>query len=181
MAKRPKIPDPEPWDDARRPPSERPRHESAVPSPDDEAETAEAIDAEAWGETVELSRRSGTVDGDYNGAPELEALEENVAWEGSDALDGMEGSASEQIRLEDEPSVEEDLADRVAERREMLSARLDEARALGLEVIVETALAATDPASGGAPVVLDDDVLRDRIRVLEAATDELERAAAGRR
>jgi hypothetical protein len=164
---------------ARQPGDIPPDQSVETESPDDQGMTTESIDAEALGDAE--SSRDSTVDGDFNGSPELEAFEENVAWEGSDALDGMEGSASEQVRLGDEPTIEETLADRVAERRELLSARIDEARTLGVDATVEAALAATNPAAGGAPVVLDDDILRDRIRVLEAAIDDLERAAAERR
>src|SRR5262245_12169825 len=108
MPNPPKIPDPAPWEKARRPPRDRPRHEAAEIESNDPAETSEAIEAEAWGEVVELPR-DGTVDGDFNGAPELAAVEENAKWEGSDALDAMEGEASESQRLADAPSVEEDL------------------------------------------------------------------------
>jgi hypothetical protein len=115
-----------------------------------------------------------TVDGDFNGAPQLASVEDSARWEGSDALDGMEGEAAEGQRLADEPSIVEELADRVAERRELLRDRLDEARERGLGAIVETALAATEPRASSAPVVLDDDVLRGHIRVLEHAIDALE-------
>jgi hypothetical protein len=169
--------DPEPWE-GRRPPSERPRHERAQPEdPEDPAETSAAIAAESWGETVEL-RSGDSVDGDFNGAPELEALGRTDSWEGVDTLDAMEGREVEALR--ESTAAEEVLADAVADRRQVLAERLDEARELGLGAVFEAALAATEPSAATTPVVRDDDVLQQQLEQIDAALEQLElRSAAG--
>jgi hypothetical protein len=176
-AKRGAPPDPEPWE-GRRPPAERPRHERAQPEdPEDPAETSAAIAAESWGETVEL-RSGDSVDGDFNGAPELEALGRTDAWEGVDMLDAMEGREVEALR--ESTAAEEVLADAVADRRQVLVDRLDEARELGLGEIFEAALAATEPSAAATPVVRDDDVLQQQLEQIDSAIEQLElRSAAG--
>jgi hypothetical protein len=176
--KREGLPDPEPWKDARKPPAERPRHERAQPeNPEDPAEASAAIAAESWGETVEL-RSTDSVDGDFNGAPELEALERTDAWEGVDMLDAMEGREVEEIR--ESTAAEEVLADAVAERRQVLVERLDEARELGLGAVFEAALAATESSAGNTPVVRDDEVLHQQLEQIDAALEQLElRSPAG--
>jgi hypothetical protein len=172
--KRGAPPDPEPWV-GRRPPSERPRHERAQPEdPDDPAETAAAIAAESWGETVEL-RGDESVDGDFNGAPELEALTEDP--EGVDLLDAMEGREVEALR--ESTVAEEVLADAVADRRQVLLERLDEARELGLGEVFEAALAATERAAATTPMVPDDDVLQQQLAQIDAALEQLELRSAG--
>jgi len=167
------IPDPEPWEEARRDPASRPRHESAAPEDaDDPDEASAAIAAESWGELVELESDE-TVDGDYNGAPELAGLDETRAWEG-DAVEAMEAT-SEEVRDEMRPGVEDQLLEELAERREILAERLDEARALGLGERFETALAVSDP--GERPVVPDPDELREELARIDAALEQLERRA----
>jgi hypothetical protein len=169
--------DPEPWD-SRRPPKDRPRHERAQPEdPNDPAEVAAAIDAESWGEVVEV-RAGDDVDGDFNGAPELAALADTRKGEGADALDEMEGTDARSLRERDVPNSEETLEDLVAARAQMLAERLQEARELGLDGLVQEALAGSRPAPGD-PVVSDDDVLRDRLALLDAAIEELERRSLG--
>jgi hypothetical protein len=172
------MPDPEPWEAGRKPPSQRPRHENAQPDdPTDPADVAEAIEAESWGETVEL-RREETVDGDFNGAPELEAIERTENWEGVDTLDAMEGREVEEIR--ESTAAEEVLADAVADRRQVLAERLDEARELGLGALFEAALAATEPTNASTPLVRDDEVLHQQLAQIDAALEALElRSAAG--
>jgi hypothetical protein len=66
----------------------------------------------------------------------------------------------------------------VAARAQMLAERLQEARELGLDGLVQEALAGSRPAPGD-PVVSDDDVLRDRLALLDAAIEELERRSLG--
>jgi len=168
--------DPEPWEGARRPPAERPRHENAEPEDTaDEAETSEAIAAESWGEVVEV-RPEDAVDGDFNGNPELEGLEQTERWEGVDVLQGMEGREGEMPLESGAP--EEVLAEAVAARRSVLADRVDEARELGLGSVFEAALAATDPAAGNTPPVVDDDVLRDQLAAIDAALEQLEARSA---
>jgi hypothetical protein len=170
-------PDPEPWE-RRRPPKERPRHERAQPEdPADPAEVTAAIAAESWGEVVEV-RPGDDVDGDFNGAPELAALEETRKGEGADALDEMEGADARALRELDFPNSEETLEDLVAARSEVLAGRLEEARELGLEALVQEALASSRPAPGD-PVVSDDDVLRGQLARLDEAIEELERRSLG--
>ncbi len=117
-----------------------------------------------------------SVDGDYNGAPELASVEESAAWQGSDTVDAAERSAQGDEHPPEPDSVAADLANRVAERRETVRARLDEARELGLAELFVSALAVSQPGAGGAPDPYDEDVLRDQIRLLDAAVAALERA-----
>lgn len=171
-ARRAELPDPEPWEPVRKPPAERPRHENAQPEdPDDPAQAGAAIEAESWGETVEL-RKEDTVDGDFNGAPELEALERSDAWEGVDTLDAMEGREVETAR--ETSAAKEVLAEAVAARREVLLERLDEARELGLGAAFEAALAATDPAAPNTPLVRDDEILYEQLDLIDDALEQLE-------
>lgn len=169
-------PDPEPWESARRQPAERPRHEGAQPEDtDDPAQASEAIAAESWGEVIEV-RPDDAVDGDFNGAPELEGIERTEKWEGVDALEGMEGLDAEMQRESSAP--EEVLADAVAARRSVLVDRLDEARELGLGPVFEAAIAATEPTAGNTPTVLDEEVLRDQLASIDAALEQLESKSA---
>jgi hypothetical protein len=169
--------DPEPWN-SRRPPKDRPRHERAQPEdPNDPAEVAEAIAAESWGEVVEV-RAGDDVDGDFNGAPELAALADTRKGEGADSLDEMEGREARSLRERDVPNSEETLEDLVAARSQMLAERLEEARELGIEALVQEALAGSRPAPGD-PVVSDDDLLRGQLARLDVAIEELERRSLG--
>ena len=129
---------------------------------------------DGWDDVTELAR-SGTVDGDFNGAPDLASVEESRVWEGRDAVDAAERTEAGDPGRASEPSDTADLADRVAQRREMVRARLDEARALGAGDAFEAALAATTPSATGAPDPLDPDVLLDQLRLLEGAIEQLER------
>jgi hypothetical protein len=170
--------DPEPWDPVRKPPAARPRHEHAQPEdPEDPAEASAAIAAESWGEAIEVRADDG-VDGDFNGAPELEALEQSKQWEGVDLLDAMEGREVEAVR--ETTAAEEVLAEAVAARRQVLLERLDEARELGLGAVFVAALAATEPTAGSTPVVRDDEVLHEQLEQIDAALEQLEeRSVAG--
>lgn len=173
----PAPPDPEPWDEGRRGPGARPRHEAAEPEDsDDPAQATGAIAAESWGEIVEVEGDE-TVDGDFNGAPELAGLDETRAWEG-DALEAMEGGDAAEFREGGGRTAEEVLADVVADRRQVLVERLDEARELDLGELFEAALEASDPEGGESPVIPDDDVLREQLAQIDAAIEELERRSA---
>jgi hypothetical protein len=177
-AERGAVPDAQPWEASRKPPAERPRHEGAQPEdPDDPAEASEAIAAESWGETVEL-RAGDSVDGDFNGAPELEALERSDELAGVDTLAAMEGREVEAIR--ETSAAEEVLAEAVADRRQVLVERLDEARELGLGEVFEAALAATDPTAATLPEAPDDDALQQQLEQIDSALEQLElRSATG--
>jgi hypothetical protein len=142
-------------------------------SPEPES-SGEPIAAEEWGEVIEAAR-DGTVDGDYNGAPELAAVESSLSWEGRDAVDAAERSAAGEPGRASAAAAGADLADQVAQRREMVRERLDEARALDAGNAFEAALASTTPDATGAPDALDEDVLRDQLRILDAAIELLER------
>jgi hypothetical protein len=169
-------PDSEPWGGRRRP-AERPRHEHAEPEdPSDPAETSAAIEAESWGEVVEVCGGE-TVDGDFNGSPELAALEKTRNWDGADVLEGMQGREADALR--ENKSAEEVLAEAVAARRQVVLERLDEARELGLGELFEAALKGTEPEAGDSPVVRDDDVLRDQLALIDSAIEQLERRSAG--
>jgi hypothetical protein len=124
-----------------------------------------------------MPRKNETVDGDFNGAPALAGIVESEQWEGSDALDAMQGIEPD-VRLEgDEPLPEEMLEDLVADRRALLLERADEARELGLGDLFDEVAAATAPTAGGSPSVADADLLREQIERIDAAIDELERRA----
>jgi hypothetical protein len=120
--------------------------------------------------------RTQSVDGDYNGAPELASLNESRSWQGTDAVDAAERSALGDAHRPESESVAAGLANLVAERRETVLARLDEARAAGLEESFVSALAVTQPGGGSAPGPFDEDTLREQISVLDAAIAALERA-----
>lgn len=142
---------------------------------DDLLEPPDPIDSdEELGDVVELAR-SGTVDGDFNGAPDLASVEESRVWEGRDAVDAAERAEAGEPGCANEPADTADLADRVAQRREMVRVRLDEARALGAGDAFEAALAATTPSASGAPDPLDPDVLLDQLHMLDDAIELLER------
>jgi hypothetical protein len=165
------LADREPWEHGRSP-GERPRHENAVPEdPDDPVETSAAIDAASWGEVVEVSP-GDTVDGDFNGAPQLEALSEASEDAGADALDAMEGPDAEAMQLRDDPVPEQQLAGLVADRIEVLAERIDEARELGLGDLVDAVLAAAAQGSGV-------DELRDLLSRIDAALEQVEMRTAG--
>ena len=122
-----------------------------------------------------MARKTETVDGDFNGAPALAGVLDSERWEGSDALDAMQGVEPDARLATDEPLAEEMLEDLVADRRALLLERLDEARELGLGDLFAEVAEATDPAAGADPAVADADVLRERIQRIDAAIDELER------
>jgi hypothetical protein len=154
---------------------DRPRHENAVPE-DDPAETGagvEAIDAASFGEIVEIPE-GGSVDGDFNGAPELAGLVETQSWEGSDALDAMQGRGPDALLARAEALPEEILEDVVADRRALLIERLDEARELGLDGVFESVAEATEPRAGSGPLVADRDELVGRLEQIDAAIEEIE-------
>jgi hypothetical protein len=122
-----------------------------------------------------MPRKTETVDGDFNGAPALAGVLDSERWEGSDALDAMQGVEPDARLATDEPLAEEMLEDLVADRRTLLLERLDEARELGLGELFDEVVGATDPSAGADPAVADADVLRERIQRIDAAIDELER------
>jgi hypothetical protein len=150
---------------------DRPRHENA--EAEDSADTPAAIDAASFGEVVEVARGE-TVDGDFNGSPELEGLANTRSWEGGDALDAMQGIEPDALLARDEALPEEMLEDLVADRRALLIERLDEARELGLGDLARAVAEATDPAAGGGPTVVDRDELAGRLEQIDAAIEEIE-------
>jgi hypothetical protein len=129
----------------------------------------------ARGEQVEVGRDE-SVDGDFNGNPQLEGLDQTDQWVGVDALHGMIGRDAE---LQTESSgPKEVLAEAIAARRSVLEERLDEARELGLGHVFEAALAATDLGTGNAPIVVEDDALREHLAMIDAALEQLEAKSA---
>jgi hypothetical protein len=123
-----------------------------------------------------MSRKRNSVDGDFNGAPELASLDESKSWSGVDALEGMEGRDRE--RPERATTAADVLAEAVAVRRAVLIDRLDEARALGLGSVFQAILTATDRSGGSGPVVTDTQVLRENLELIDGALGELERKSA---
>src|SRR5262245_55778154 len=98
----------------------------------DGSETTDPIGSEEdWDEMGEIAR-AGTVDGDFNGSPDLASVEQGRAWEGRDAVDAAERTEAGEPGCANEPSDTADLGDRVAQRREMVRTRLDEAHTLGV-------------------------------------------------
>ena len=122
-----------------------------------------------------MARKTETVDGDFNGAPALAGIADTERWEGSDALDAMQGVEPDARLAADEPLPEEMLEDLVADRRALLLERLDEARELGLGDLFDEVVAATSPTAGSRPAVADADELREGLERIDAAIEELER------
>ena len=122
-----------------------------------------------------MARKTETVDGDFNGAPALAGIADTERWEGSDALDAMQGVEPDARLAADEPLPEEMLEDLVADRRALLLERLDEARELGLGDLFDEVVAATSPTAGSSPSVADADELREGLERIDAAIEELER------
>lgn len=116
-------------------------------------------------------RPGETVDGDFNGSPELAGVEASQDWEGADVVEMMERTTSTTAR-DDQPQ-QDLLEEEVAARREVLLARTPDARALGLGELFERAAVLSASDQDGA-LVTDDRVLRERIAVLDAALSELE-------
>lgn len=136
---------------------------------------AEQTESSAIEIEVEVRTSVETVDDDFNGAPELEALEESQDWSGADALEGMEGREEPPNEAASATDV---LADAVAARRTVLIERIDEARALGLGAVFEATLAATDRDGGSRPVVTDKQLLREDLILIDGALGQLERRVA---
>jgi hypothetical protein len=142
--------------------------------PFEEEFAADPVDSDEWGDLVE-GIRGETVDGDYNGSPDLASVEESRTWEGRDTVDAAERTAAGDPGRASVPSDAADLADRVAQRREMVRERLEEARALGAGDAFEAALAASTPSATGAPDPLDAEVLLRQLDMLDAAIARIER------
>jgi hypothetical protein len=153
-------------------PSRPQRHEYAEP----EAGGGEAIEAAVWGQRIEILRDE-TVDGDFNGAPELAGIEASQDWEGVDVVHVMERGDAGSDR--EDRSLAAVLEERVAAQRGVLLARVAEAHAVGLGDLFGATLAATAPDTGEAPLVADTDVLRERLARIDAALERLEVATAG--
>ena len=115
---------------------------------------------------------SETVDGDFNGAPDLAGVEASQQWEASDVLDAMQG-----LESGDDDGLATWEAEVVA-RREVLIERMTEAQSVGLGELFETTALLTGPDDEGAPLVLDLDELQDRVARLDAALAALEAALA---
>jgi hypothetical protein len=124
---------------------------------------------------VEVRTGGGTVDDDFNGAPELESLADSQEMSGADALEGMEGRNEAPHATANAADV---LADAVAERRSVLIERIDEARALGLGAVFEATIAATDRDGDSRPVVTDKRLLREDLLLIDGALGQLERRLA---
>jgi hypothetical protein len=135
--------------------------------PFEEEFAADPVDSDEWGDLVE-GIRGETVDGDYNGSPDLASVEESRTWEGRDTVDAAERTAAGDPGRASVPSDAADLADRVAQRREMV-------RALGAGDAFEAALAASTPSATGAPDPLDAEVLLRQLDMLDAAIARIER------
>lgn len=93
----------------------------------------------------------GDVDGDYNGAPELAALEESQGWNGVDALDAMRGRDAQAANLADE------------EPAAQLAASLEEQRAQLVERLValrENPSPDAEPGEAGVAAALEESIER---------------------
>jgi hypothetical protein len=168
--------------------SDRTRGRRAAAAPDDgvlenapsssdgpDSVSAPEVIAAAWGDRAD-GPAVETVDGDYNGAPELAGLDESRDWEAADVLDAMEGAEAGQQR--DEPPLAVRLEEQVEERRLVLLERMAEAEAVGLGTIFAVAAAESAPDEGGAPLVADESVLRDRLTQIDRALELLESSPA---
>jgi|GEM_PF-77878 len=139
--------------------------------PDEATEEPEPTGAETYGEVVEIAQED-TVDGDYNGAPELAGLDETRMWEAVDVLDAMQTRGAG--REGETPSSAAVLEDLVAERRTVLAERIADAHAAGLGELFEAVLEDTGPEDGEGPLVADEDVLRERLARIDDALERLE-------
>ena len=145
--------------------SERSRDAETI---EDEAETSEPIEAESHGLVVEVDE---SVDGDYNGAPELAGLDETREWTGADALDAMRGREAQAVnRGDDAPEAE--LATRLEEMRSEIVERLDSLRS---EVPRPEAVGASPldeaDAIGDPSLVITD--LMERLDRIDAALERI--------
>jgi hypothetical protein len=148
------------------------------PEPADPMVAGPPIAAETYGQVVPV-RPGDEADPDWNGAPELEGVEETEEWSG-DVLEAMQGREAQAQRDSDEPPTSELLAGLVEERRQVVIERLPEARALGIDALFTTALAASEPSAGETPVLPDEDLLREQLSLLDDAVEELERLTTER-
>ncbi len=130
----------------------------------DEALESEPVDAETYGDVVELGAGE-TVDGDRDGAPELAGLEESREWSGVDALAGMGGpDARETDRTDDQPVAR--AAEALERERCELIERLESLR----EEVPDRVL-----ASAAESILAGDDALSDAVRVAEELTSKIAR------
>jgi hypothetical protein len=134
-------------------------------------ETTAAIDAESWGKLIEVPAGE-TVDQDWNGAPELQGIDETRSWDG-DVVDAMVGPDADAQRASDTPTSEQTLEDMLFERLRVAVERLDDARAAGLGPLFEAAIHDADPG-GERPVAGDDEMLGRLLARLDSALEQLE-------
>jgi hypothetical protein len=130
----------------------------------DEALESEPVEAETYGEVVELGPGE-TVDGDWNGAPELAGLDESREWTGVDALAGMRGPDAQETDRSDDQPVARAAATLERERRELVE-RLESLR----EEVPDRVL-----ASAAESILAGDDALSDAVRVAEELTSKIAR------
>ena len=148
-----------------------PRKKRKKAEPDEPAETPAAIDAESWGKVIEVTAGE-TVDQDWNGAPELEGIDETRSWDG-DVVDAMVGPDADLQRASDTPTAEQTLEDLLLERLHVAVERLDDARAAGLGPLFEAAIRDADPGAE-RPVAGDNEMLRRLLARLDNALEQLE-------
>jgi hypothetical protein len=136
------------------------------------AEIPEPIGTPDWVEATEL-QGGETVDPDWNGAPELEGLDETRKWDG-DVVDAMVGPDADAQRASDTPTTEQALEEVLLDRLRIAVERLDEARAAGLGPLFEAAIHDAEPGAGERPVSGDDEMLIRQIARLDTALEQLE-------
>jgi RNA polymerase-binding transcription factor DksA len=84
--------------------AQRPQNETSRSTQgyDTATKEGEPYEVEAYGRVVKVPAGK-SADGDFNGAPQLEALQESEDWEGADVLDGFRGREAVAHSGTDEP------------------------------------------------------------------------------
>jgi hypothetical protein len=140
--------------------------------PEEPQDPERAREDEPAADPVEGAAR--TVDGDFNGAPELAGVEASLEREAVDVVEAIEGEAARE--REDRPRAAV-LAEQLRERRQILRERMPEARAAGLGDVFEAAAEASAPDAGDAPLLADEQDLRERLAQVDEALQQLESSA----
>ena len=84
--------------------TQRPESDTSTASRDSDTATEDegSYEVEAYGKVVKVLPGE-SADGDFNGAPQLEALQESQDWEGADVLDAFRGREALAHSATDEP------------------------------------------------------------------------------
>ena len=143
------------------------------PQVENEAETSEPIEPDAYGEIVEIAK-GDDVDGDLNGALELAGLDESRKWTGVDALDAMRGGDADAVNRSDDAPLAERL-ELLEQERSELAERLEALRRELPERVI--ASEAEGEAADGGDSLSEAALLADELgRKLRRIQDAIARA-----